>query len=288
MSFRTLSATLDGTPNDARVLDAALAIGRPSEARITAFYADIDPSDVPAAYVGDGMGVYLSQEMWDTFEKQIAAQCDAARAHFADWRQRSGLSDTTAQAAGPTARMVVEVGTTAKLLHEHGPLSDLIVTALPKPGEPAKSLALEAALFGTGRPVLAVPSSGAVVVAETAPIIIAWNGKAEAGRALASALPILSRSRGDILVATVGETADNQSLGPVLDYLAMHGIAARGCGLVDRPGGTGAILLEETTRIGAGLLVMGAYSHSRWRELVLGGVTHHVLKHAALPVLLAH
>ena len=287
MSFRTLSAVLDGTSSDTRVLDAALAIGRPSEARITAYYADIDPSDIPAAYVGDGMGVYLSQEMWDTFEKQIAAQCDAARAHFADWRQRSGLSDTAAPAAGPTTRMVVEVGTITKLLHEHGPLSDLILTALPKPGEASKSLTLETALFGTGRPVLAVPASGAAAVAETAPIVIAWNGKAEAGRALASAIPILACSRGDIVVATVGETADSQSLGPVLDYLAMHGVAARGAGLIDRPGGTGALLLEEAARIGAGLLVMGAYSHSRWRELVLGGVTHHVLKHAALPVLLA-
>jgi nucleotide-binding universal stress UspA family protein len=288
MSIRTILATLDGTAIDQRVLDAACDIGRVSEARITALYADTDPRDIPAAYLGDGTGIYLSPELWQSLETLIAERRDGARKQFDEWKQRSGLGDTAAPMAGPTARLHIEIGSAPTLLGEHGPVADLIVTALPKSGETGKSMALEAALFDTGRPVLAIAESGPTSIAHAAPIAIAWNGRPEAARALSAALPILARGRGEIIVISIGEPDEPRKLAPAIDYLAMHGIAAHGVTLADRTGGTGALLLEEATKRGAGLLVMGAYTHNRWRELVLGGVTHHVIKHAALPVLFAH
>ena len=110
----------------------------------------------------------------------------------------------------------------------------------------------------------------------------------EAARALSAALPILARCHGEVILLSVGEREGPEKLGPVVEYLAMHGIAAQGIRLADQPHGTGALLLEEATRRGAGLLVMGAYTHTRWRESILGGVTDHILRHAALPVLFAH
>jgi nucleotide-binding universal stress UspA family protein len=269
------------------VLDAALTVGQPNEARITALYADADARDIPAAYVGDS-GIYLSPELWESLELRIAEQRNAARQQFDEWQKRTGLRDAVKQTAGPSALLRIEIGTAPKLLGEHGPVADLIVASMPGPAETGKSMTLEAALFDTGRPVLAIPQAGSIDLDRTAPIAIAWNGRPEAARALKAALPLLSRSRGEVIVLNAGKREDPEKLAPVADYLAMHGIAARGLHLLDRPGGTGALLLDEVAKRGAGLLVMGAYTHSRLRELVMGGVTHHVVKHAALPVLFAH
>jgi len=288
MTFRTVLAVLDGTTADRRVLDAALAIGLPSEARITGLFADTDPRDIPAAYVGDGTGIYLTPDLWKSLEQQLVERRNAARQHFSSWQKDAGLPDAVKMTAGPSALLRVEIGSVSKLTREHGPVTDLIVTAMPKSGETGKNIALEAALFDTGRPVLAIPETGPNVPDRSAPIAIAWNGKPEAARALKAALPLLARSRGEIILLSAGKAEDPECLAPVADYLAMHGIAARGLHLLDRSGGTGAVLLEEVARRGAGLLVMGAFTHSRLRELVMGGVTHHVVKHAAVPVLFAH
>jgi len=288
MTFRTILIALDGSADDRRVLDAAATVGEPSEARITALYADIDPRDIPAAYVGDGTGIYLAPELWESLELQIAEQRNAARAHFEEWQKRTGLRDAAKHTAGPSALLRVEAGTASTLMAEHGPVADLIMVAMPGSSETGKSATLEAALFDTGRPVLAIPKTGPIDLDRTAPIAIAWNGRPEAVRALNAALPLLSRSRGEVILLTVGQREGREKSGPCADYLATHGIAARGLHLLDRPGETGAILLEEVAKHGAGLLVMGAYTHSRLRELVMGGVTRHIIKHARVPVLFAH
>jgi len=285
MPFRTILTVLTGAESDLRVLDAAFDIGRPIAARITALYADTDPDEIPAPYLADGMGVYITPELQQGLEIQFAKRREAASKHFDDWKHRNRIDDPGTSGSGPTTRLHIEVGGTPALLQEQGPLADLIVTALPESGE---SMALEAAMFQTGRPVLAIPAVGHTTIAQTAPIAVAWKRGPEAARALTAALPFLSRCMGEISVLGVGEPDEPKNLTPVVDYLAMHGIKARGRTIPDRAGGTGAILLEEAGRHGAGLLVMGAYSHSRWREFVLGGVTHHVLKYARLPVLFAH
>jgi nucleotide-binding universal stress UspA family protein len=285
MPFRTILTVLTGAESDLRVLDAALDIARPIASRIAALYADTDPDELPAAYMADGLGVYLAPEFQQTLAAQFAKRREAAGKHFADWRNRNRIDAPGTPGSGPTTCLHIELGAMPALLQDHGPLADLIVMALPENGE---SLALEAALFRTGRPVLAIPAVGHTTIAQTAPIAVAWKRGPESARALAASLPLLSRSTGEISVLGVGEPDEPGNLTPVVDYLAMHGIRARGRTIPDRAGGTGAILLEEAGRHGAGLLVMGAYSHSRWRELVLGGVTHHVLKYARLPVLFAH
>jgi len=288
MSIRTILAVLSGTQMDKRVLNAALAVGRSSEARITGLYDETALRDFPGVYAAYGTGVYLSQELSRSAERQISEKRLAARKYFDAWQVRSGLPDAAPHIAGPTALFRIETDRAPVLLGEYGPIADLIVVALPNCGETDNGLTLEAALFHTGRPVLALPATGPTTVPQAAPIAVAWNGRPEAARALSAALPILARSHAEVILMSVGDSEKPQILAPVVEYLALHGIGSRPLYLTDRPGGTGAVLLEEAARLGAGLLVMGAYSHNRWREMILGGVTHHVIRHAALPVLFAH
>ena len=120
-------------------------------------------------------------------------------------------------------------------------------------------------------------------------IAIAWNGSAEAGRAVAVALPLLARA-GSVTILSVAEDDRTRELpaGELSAYLAWHGITARSRTLPGATSHAGEALMAECRDVGADLLVMGAYTHSRLRQLILGGVTRHVLHHAALACLMCH
>jgi nucleotide-binding universal stress UspA family protein len=140
-------------------------------------------------------------------------------------------------------------------------------------------------LFETGRPVLVAGLAEAESHCER--IIVAWNGGAEAARAITAALPFLAAA--EVTVVTVrGERDDGErGLSDVAEYLAWHGVVARTHAVITRAP-VGEALLEAAVAVGADLVVMGGYSHSRLRELILGGVTRHMLEKAALPLLVAH
>ncbi len=149
-----------------------------------------------------------------------------------------------------------------------------------------KHLALE-----SGRPVLVVPCA-AHPTSLGERILVAWNGSREAVRAVHDALPLLQRA------SFVQVVAINPSVGygehgavPGADiclHLAHHGVQAEAyVGHVDGHA-IGAALHTQATAMGADLVVMGAYGHSRFRELVLGGVTRHLLQHLQVPMLMAH
>jgi nucleotide-binding universal stress UspA family protein len=118
--------------------------------------------------------------------------------------------------------------------------------------------------------------------------MIAWNGSCEANRAVAGALELLAACK-KVLIFCEPEggrrTADPADL---IAFLGSHSIAAYHVPVAKSAGSVGATLLTLAERERTGLLVMGAYTHSRFREMVLGGATDFVLRHAGMPVLLAH
>ena len=120
------------------------------------------------------------------------------------------------------------------------------------------------------------------------PAIISWNGSIEAIRSISAALPLLA-DRPRVRVINVQDShAGVQSAADLVHYLAWHGIAAS----VGETGGAGGSIAERllvaAREAEAGLLVMGAYTHSRLKHLVLGGVTSHMIDAANLPVFMTH
>jgi nucleotide-binding universal stress UspA family protein len=168
-------------------------------------------------------------------------------------------------------------------------LADLSVVATgARPSDEDWREVRDAALFRSGRPVLVVPAEG---VADTAfdRVVIAWKESIEAARAVAAAQPFLLRAREVHLLAVGEDAAAAASLKDVEQYLQLH-YAEIKTDVV--PHGRGArvadTLQDKAQELGGALLVMGAYSHWRWREQVFGGVTADVLAHARSPVLMAH
>jgi nucleotide-binding universal stress UspA family protein len=209
---------------------------------------------------------------------------EAARrslAHFAERARQLGVESIE-------ERLVEDEHRDALLLHAR--YADLVVTSLEDGGQSAmRGLPQYLALHGA-RPVLAVPARhGGQAIGEI--IVAAWDGSVTALRAISAALPLLARARAVHLALVNPERGgDLHGHEPGADmalYLARHGVPVEVNAVqTDRPAGTA--LLDIVAATGAGLLVAGAFGHSRYREIVLGGVTRVLLERATIPVLFAH
>lgn len=152
---------------------------------------------------------------------------------------------------------------------------------------------LDEAMLASRLPCLLLPPDWS---AEVAPVRVAigWNGSIEAARAMHRALPFLQEATEVRIIDGQGSHAFDDDLTPAaprldpLDYLRRHGVSAKSLRLDVSPQQAGTALLKEAQHMHADLLVMGAYSHSRLRERVLGGATRDVLTHAQIPVLMHH
>lgn len=134
-------------------------------------------------------------------------------------------------------------------------------------------------------PVLALPEDGGAFSVD-GPALVAWNGSAEAAAALRAAVPMLQGR--NVTLLRVGKDQGRFPETGALKYLARHGVTAE---LREVDPGTRSVeeVIEASARdMGAALLVMGAFGHSRLRETLFGGVTRYLLDSASVPLLLAH
>lgn len=144
---------------------------------------------------------------------------------------------------------------------------------------------LHALLLGSGRPVLVVPDADAPSPPGKR-VAVAWNGTRESARALADAMPLLAAAEA-VLLVQVGE-GDSESLSEIKRHLVRNGINAETRMVAPPDHNVGAAILASADGFSADLLVMGGYGHSRMREVVLGGATAHVLRHAGICLLMSH
>lgn len=174
-----------------------------------------------------------------------------------------------------------------EVLGSLGRVYDLIVVGRPLPGAGVPSMsALETALFESGRLLLIAPPQPPAGLGET--IVVAWNGSTETARTIAFAMPFLAQAE-TVLVLSVEEgMVPGPSGAEVAQGLVRNGIAARTRHVRAGERSIGAAILEEASAAGADLLLKGAYTHSRIRQMIFGGATSHILGAAQIPVLMAH
>ncbi len=141
----------------------------------------------------------------------------------------------------------------------------------------------ESLIFAASCPVLLLPEGVRAVAARN--ILVAWKPRREAARAMRDAVPMLRKAE-RVTILTIG--ADEGRSREARSFLQAHGVAAV---LQEDPSldlSAGEVILAEADRLGCDLLVMGAYGHTRFRELVLGGATRHVLLNSEIPILMSH
>jgi len=213
------------------------------------------------------------------------------------YRERAEAAEQAFRQASERAGIAFEwrcvEGRPGDVIARSAPYCDLLVMGRHDTDFSEQSLNLvESVVLSSGKPVVVLPDEGV-----RAPIgrrvMVAWNGSREAVRAVDAALPLLARAEQVDVVAVDprAQARDAHGAIPGADlstHLARHGVRVQAQAMDSAGRGVAETLLARAAADGADLLVMGAYGHARWRELVLGGATAHVLRHARLPVLMAH
>lgn len=198
---------------------------------------------------------------------------------------------TAARLGAVTAETVAIAAVTDEAARQFAVLArhfDLTVMAQAEPGKALDDALLEAALFGSGRPVVIVPAIQRAPAA-VGRIMVAWDRSEVATRAIAGAMPILRRARQVQLVTVDKEQAsavDHPGFN-IARHLARHGVPTE-LKVVTTTIDVANTLLSLAADEGTDMLVMGAYGHSRLRERILGGATRGILESMTLPVLMAH
>jgi len=284
MSIRTILAPVRGDGKGEGVLDHALAIAKRFDAHIQVVHARAKPDELIP------FGTLLTESM----RKDIiaSAQSSAAEAEqhlrklFDDYCANNGLSvsDTpVAPGSGVSASWCEETGKQADIVGLRGRLADLIVVPRPDGESQLGFNTLEAALMETGRLVLMTPPAAAETVGDH--VAIAWNGSAEAARAVAMAMPALGQAK---FVTILVSTERTDAADRLLNHLQWHQIDAKVGIFGHKSDEIGRSLLEAANHASADLLLMGGYGHSRRREMVMGGATQYIIENAELPVMMAH
>lgn len=254
---------------------ASLALGLAAafEARLTAVVLDADavtggPADVRRSPRTEGQAA--SREALETAERLVQAA--------------AGL--------GVDARAVTERSFAyglPEILADHARLHDIVVAGVDPAGLLSERAMAEHLVFRAGRPVVIVPA-GHDAPFRCDRIAVGWDNSRVAARALGDAMPLLTRAR-EVLLITVGEEKEIEcsiSDRELIDALSRRDVTARTERVPLAGGGIGEALGRVALEQSAGLLVMGAFGHSRLRQLVLGGATRSVLDSPRLPVLLSH
>src|SRR6266508_3544850 len=163
------------------------------------------------------------------------------------------------------------------------------VTVLGRPGDGLQSprmITLEAALFESGRPVLIAPPAPPQRLGDN--IVIAWNCSTEQARATAFAMPLLHAASRVTVVTVEGGTVPGPTGAQLARFMQRNGIPAEPITISPDKRSTGEALLAKADALGCDLLVKGAYTQSRLRQMIFGGTTRHILASAQLPVLMAN
>ncbi|HSA81549.1 MAG TPA: universal stress protein [Geminicoccaceae bacterium] len=284
--MRVILVPLLGDGHDRIALAAAYTIAPPFRSHIEAMFLRPELLDAIADLEGG------SPEVLGSIRRVTTAKWDErsgrARAAFDDARSAAGaaVAGQPSEADATSTSWREMTGAAEAILPQAGRLADLIVFAgIGAHADEQRRIAFEAALVGAARPLLLVPQGGVGRIGRT--IAVAWNGSVESTRALVGAMPLLRQADELHVLTAAGARIEVEQTAALAGYLGWHGLNAQQHALYPQSS-AGEALLAKTKELGADLLVMGGYGHSRLRELIFGGVTRHVLHHYDLPVLITH
>jgi nucleotide-binding universal stress UspA family protein len=152
-------------------------------------------------------------------------------------------------------------------------------------GRGPRMTTLESALFESGQPILVAPPNPPATMGEN--ILVSWNCSTEQAHATASAMPLLKAAKTVTIMSIEGLMVAGPSGQEAQNWLAANGVNAREVSLPNEGRKPGEVLLSEAEKLGADLIVKGAYTQSRLRQMIFGGATSHLLAHSPLPMLMA-
>jgi nucleotide-binding universal stress UspA family protein len=253
-----------------------ISVARALEAHITGVAIAFIPN-IPGASLG-----YLPIETIEAQQRENESTAEAAINHFVAAADSAGVAVESRTLRVGFANAAEQFGRIARRY-------DLSIVGEVEPdAHSVEAMIVEAILFGSGRPIILVPYT------QKAPfkldrVMVCWDGRRAAVRAIADAMPLLERAGNIEVVSVVNERSKHDELqGTDMGlHLARHGLKVD-VTRIPHHTDTASALLSHSADSGADFMVMGGYGHSRLREFVLGGVTRSILSSIAVPTLMSH
>ena len=280
MSYKTVLVAL----NEINRLDAlntsAVKIAKIDAAFVRGLYT------IPAAQIYPSTGFEAVPQMFEghqTFFKNNLAKVKNA---FETALQKAKLQGEFVSIEGRSPLISDEI-------ISHGKSADIIIVSATDPSEVSgvELDCIERVLVGAGRPLLVLPRSNEHIL-DLDQVVVGWNGGKEAARAVFDAIPLLQSAKSVHVVCV--DPKNEERVTPeapgrrIVATLQRHKIKSEAKTMEGGGESAGKALLKHAQEINAGLIVMGAYGHSRLREFVFGGATRHVLDDMTRPVLMSH
>src|ERR1019366_4712080 len=224
----------------------------------------------------------------ERYKHDIADEAMKARQFFESFMQKHDAPRSTETTESLSFGWLDDAPEGESFIGSYGRVFDVIVMSRPDAkSPPLHDSAIESGLFESGRPILLSPPSSPRQIATN--VLIAWNCSTEQARATAFAMPLLQKADRVTVLTVIGGTAvPGPSAEQLIRYLQRNGIVAKPLRVELDGRSTGKAILATAQSLGCDLLIKGAYTQSRLRQMIFGGATQHVLANAPLPVLLAH
>ncbi|MBK6981686.1 MAG: universal stress protein [Betaproteobacteria bacterium] len=277
MTYGSILVPIDEHPEAAGSLQAAIRLSVELGAHLEGLAA-VAPLALPQRLRPRQSASSLMKKEWE----RDRTEARNAAARFEERARQAGIVSAQGLVVDSEAHAALAI---------RARTSDLVV--LPLPGEDDIGILgghrVEASILAVGRPVLLVTAKG-LPDGFPGKVLVAWNGSREAARALSDSVPLLARAKA-VEVFSAGPRGDE---GPIhgakaaVQYLARRGVTAQARHASASDESVGHAILAQAGKLGADLVVMGAYGRPRFAELVLGGATRAVLRDARIPVLMSH
>jgi nucleotide-binding universal stress UspA family protein len=262
-------------------LETALLLARRCDSYLEGFALRFGISEFVAVDMAGGFPLEAFRQEGLEDEKQ-------ARQIFESFMASHNVARATGATEGLSYGWLPDAPEGENFVGSYGRVFDVIVLGRPDASTMRlHNKALESGMFESGRPVLICPPSPPRQIASN--VLVHWNCSTEQARATALAMPLL-RLAEQVTVLTVagGAAVAGPSADQAVRYLQRNGVAVAPMSVDLGNRSTGEAVLAAAGSLGCDLLVKGAYTQSRLRQMIFGGTTQHILEHATLPVLLAH
>lgn len=270
-----VNLTTNRSPDPAT--DYAISLASQFGAHLTGLAFALEPA-IPASAMGG-----IAADVIDNAIAEAESHASDAISRFEIAAKKQGLLSETQKITALLADAANRFGQIARHF-------DLSVVMQPDPGSNANNdLFVEAAMFGSGRPVVVVPYIQKEPV-NLDHIVCCWDGSATAARAIGDALPLLAKAKTVelLIVTSPGEDRHEEVGAGMATHLARHRLNVTLQRITSGNIDVGNAILSYAADRTADFLVMGGYGHSRWREFLLGGATRQILSSMTVPTLMSH
>ncbi|MDG2318682.1 MAG: universal stress protein [Rhodospirillaceae bacterium] len=287
-AVKSILAVISDASSGKACLHTAMRLGHQLDCHVDAMHVLADPT-AALPLVGEAMSGAMVDEMMGVAEREAGQRANLTRAMFDKVMSAMGVEESSAKGFGVS--WMEEPGVEEQVVALRGCRADLIVVNRPTTdNETAALMTLNAALMQSGRAVVAAPPFPEDAVQTSGPlekIAVFWNGSTEATRSVQAAVPLLASAK-EVTVLRVEEEEWYAGTEDLDIHLTRHGVKTVISKVLPREVRTGRSLLYAARDAGADMMVMGAYTRSKLRQLMLGSVTGYVMEHAVLPVLMCH